>query len=731
MFRSYPLSKIAIALALAAAAPGLSATSQERQAQQIMDQIPLYFEANRGQVDSRVLYLSRSPEHTLFLTVDEAVLKVSSGALRMSLVNANPAPEVAPLDALESHGAYFVGKSENWLPRVEHYGKVRYSEVYPGVDLVFYGHGKQIEHDFVVAPGTDPRVIRFRLDGAGEFGIGDDGALEMRIGESRMRFSAPYSYVESEGRRIEVASRFERLAANEFGFAVGAYDRSKTLVIDPVLSYSSYLGGSNFEVIRDVVIDSAGFIILAGETVSEDFPTNGPGLQPLGGQQINGFVTKLNPFAGAGQGLIFSGHFGGFQNETVNAMKIDSQDNLYVVGMTLAGDFPTTGNAVQAEQPSRDQNGYLVKFNLDADPALLYGTYLGGDARDVAFGLAVEADHRAYVTGFSASGDFPLTATPLQPAHRGAGDAFFTLVDTDGGGLIYSSYLGGTNTDFGLDVAVASEGAAFVTGFTNSGDFPINENPYQPGQQGKGDAFLTRIDWQKEGLEGLGYSSHLGGSDLEYGQALVKDPEGSLHVLGYTLSEDFPTTAAAIQSSNEGNADVFLLTIDPTKPFGEGLLYGTYFGGSGADVPYQMEFDSTGSLVITGYTMSSDMPVTGDYYSSSYSGLVDAFFAVIDPKKPAGEGLRCSSFLGGSLEDVAWGMTVDALDNFYLVGQTRSRDFPVTDNSFQNQKPGGLSGFVSKFGPCASPGGEPASAAGPRRMGGAGQGRPSRAGGSR
>jgi hypothetical protein len=503
-----------------------------------------------------------------------------------------------------------------------------------------------------------------------------------------------------------------------------------------VLSYSTYFGGSDYEVVRDVAINSQGFMVLVGETISEDFPTNGPPLQPEGGTQINGFVTVLDPFAGAGQGLAFSGHFGGFQDETVNRMKLDFDGSIYVVGMTLSGDFPTTDNAVQATKPepidgettTSSDNAYLVKFNLDRDPIMQYSTYLGGVGRDVAYGLAVENNDRAYVTGYTDSDHFPLTPNPMQEFMRGGGDMFFTLVDTVGGGLIYSSYLGGTSSDLGTDVAVDTEGVAYVTGFTNSDDYPINENPYQGQLQGQGDAFLTRVDWQEDGLAGLGYSTYIGGSDLDYGLGLLKSADGNYEVLGYTLSEDYPTTAAAIQSANAGNADVFLTTMDPRKAGGEGLLYSTYYGGSGGDVPYRMVWDSAGMLVLAGYTLSGDLPIVGDYYNQAYSGLTDAFFARIDPKAPAGGGLKCSSFFGGSLQDVAWSMTLDNLDNIYLVGQTRSPDFPVTDNAFNNQRPGILSGFASKFGPCAEPGEQPATA-GPRRTGGTGQGRPTRGGG--
>ena len=734
MFQSLIAASLALCVMLPAAfasedRPAESAAQLQR-AQSVIDQLPLYFEINRGQFDQRVRFFSRSPGHALFLTGSEAVLTVGRNALAIGLKQANPEPAVEGLDRLRSFSSYFIGKPENWRERVEHYSKVRYRGVYPGIDLVYYGQGQRLEHDFVVSPGADPSHIRMLFRGATALRIDDAGDLVVGLGESELRFSAPYSYTESSaGERREVASRFVLKDEREVGFALGDYNARETLVIDPVLLYGTFIGGSNVEIAKAVAVDEAGHIYVTGITVSPDYPTFGVGLQPGGGDELNAFLMKLDPLATAGRGLLYSGYFGGVRDEEPFAIRLDAERNVYIVGATMSGDFPTTPNAVQPTRDTIDVNGFLVKFNVErTENLMLYGTYLAGKDKDVAYNVRVDQTQKAYVVGRAFGEDFPLSADPLQPAGRGGGDAFFSLIDTVGGGLIYSTLLGGTSTDWAADIVIANADSVFITGFTASNDFPVKQNPYGPNPFGRGDAFLTRIDWRVPGLEGLGYSGYLGGSDLDVAQNLVLDPSGVLHIGGYTLSKDFPTTAAAVQRTNAGDADIFIATLDTTKAGGEGLLFSTYIGGSNADVPYMMRMDSTGGLVTAGYTLSDDFPIVGDSFDDTYSSLDDGVFLRIDPSKPANEVFTCSSYLGGDNSDIGWGMTLDDADNLYITGSTVSDDFPVSQNAFTGKKPGIVSGFVSKISPCA-PAGNAGVTTVPRRVGSSPISRKSRAGG--
>jgi hypothetical protein len=322
---------------------------------------------------------------------------------------------------------------------------------------------------------------------------------------------------------------------------------------------------------------------------------------------------------------------------------------------------------------------------------------------DAAYGLAIENNGRVHVVGYSDSTDgFPISAAPYQATMRGTGDAFYTVLDTvQGGAPVYSTFFGGDDTESANAVALAPDGTAVLTGWTSSTDFPTGWfAPYQANQQGRGDAFVTRLDSRLPGLDALRYSSYLGGGDLDVGQSLVVDASGRVHVGGYTFSENFPTTAAAIQSANSGLTDLFVTTLDLAKEGGEGLVFSTYIGGSETDVPYRVVMDSAGGLVMTGYTYSDDFPVAGDLYSDTFGGLTDAMFLRLDPDKPAGEVLTCSSYFGGSELEVGWAVGLDSLDNIYLVGSTSSDVFPVTENAYAGTKPGWQSAFIAKLGPC-------------------------------
>ncbi len=720
-------------LAMIMACAAVAGATTEQRARELFEELPLRFEPNLGQWSEQVRFVSRSPYSTVLLTDDGAVVKSAPGrAIRIRLAGASKPRAAEGIEELPSSSSYFLGnRPEDWKPLVPHFRRVRFEEVYPGVDVVYYGNGQQLEHDFLVAPGAEPGLIRLRFEGADALWIAADGSLVVKSGDAEIRLTAPYAYqMDGEGNRVRVAARFVKAGEFTARFEVGEYDASRELVIDPVLMYSSYFSGTYLEEAFLVAVDAMGRIWIAGQSASDDFPTNGAGLQPGGGGQINAFLTVLDPFAGAGRGLIYSSYFGGKRNEAPTAMVFDAAGNVYLTGWTFSPDFPTTDNALEFSTGTASRNAFVVKFNIDADPKMLFSTYLGGDKTDVPLALAVDSQQRAYVAGFTDSQDFPMSGDTMQPFHRGDGDGFFSIIDTVAGGLVYSTHLGGTKGDWISAVAIAAPGTVYVTGLTASDDFPITGAPYQGQHSGRGDAFLTRIDWTKPGLEALGYSTYFGGSDLDEAQAILPAPSGGYYLLGYTLSEDLPVTAAAVQKKNAGSTDIFVAQLDPSRPRGEGLLYSTYIGGSGSEVAYQMSMDSAGGLVMAGYTLSEDFPIVGDYFDDTPNGNVDAFFLRLDPNAPNGTGLTCSSLIGGAEPDVAWAVAVDSQDNMYIAGGTLSKDFPVTPNAFLRIHRATKSAFVMKFGPCgpATVSGTPVPR-GARRIAPKGDTRPSRGGG--
>jgi photosystem II stability/assembly factor-like uncharacterized protein len=468
--------------------------------------LPLSFEANQGQTDSSVRFISRAGGQILFLTSTEAVLslrgrdrtvhpdrtapliephedrhsKVGSNpsVLRMKLLGANPSPRVTGVDEMPGKSNYFIGNDpQKWQTNVSNYAKVKYEQVYPGVDLVYYGNQSQLEYDLIVAPGGDPRRIRLAFEGAEKVRIDEHGDLILSTPLGQVLQHKPFAYQEVGGKKEPVVAQYAKLGPNHIGFKVTRYDSAKPLVIDPVLAYSTYLGGSRGDTGNSIAVDSAGNAYITGSTSSLDFPTASP-LQP--NQNIAGcclgdvFVTKLNA---AGTALIYSTYIGGGALDQSNGIAVDPFGNAYITGTTDSIDFPTA-NAFRPNHTGIFSDAFVVKLTF-AGSAFVYSTYLGGNRHDAATSIAADASGNAYVTGSTGSADFP-TSHPLQPNLIGSGpDIFITKFDATGTSLVYSTYLGGVGGETGNGIAVDVAGNAYIAGTTSSPDFPL-VNPVQP-----------------------------------------------------------------------------------------------------------------------------------------------------------------------------------------------------------------------------------------------------------
>ena len=431
----------------------------------------------------------------------------------MKLVGANPAPQLTGSDELPGKSNYFIGNDPaKWRTNVPNYAKVKYADVYPGIDLAYYGNQRQLEYDFVVSPGADPQSIRLAFDGDEKQRIDDHGdlALEAKGGEIRMH--RPVVFQQIDGSRRNIAANFVLRSGREVGFEIARYDATKPLIIDPVLSYSTYLGGSSGDLGYGIAVDSSGNAYVTGGTTSVDFPTANAFQSALGGPSIVGhaFVTKLNA---AGSAVVYSTYLGGSGGEFGYGIAVDSSGNAYVTGSTESTNFPTA-NAFQAAKRGSG-NAFLTKLN-PAGSALVYSTYLGGTNFDAGRGIAVDSSGSAYVTGFTASPDFP-TANAFQAAYGGyLSNAFVTKFNATGSALLYSTYLGGNRGgdygDWGIGIAVDSSGNAYLTGYASSPDFPI-VNAFQTANnccdgEYTGDAFVTKLNPGGSAV----YSTHLGGS---------------------------------------------------------------------------------------------------------------------------------------------------------------------------------------------------------------------------
>ncbi len=672
-------------------------------------QLPLFFEANRGQADSSVKFLSRGRGYTLFLTTGEAILSLRepeegtqsrsstvapdaqserSTVLRMKLAGANPEPQVTGLEELPGKSNYFQGNDPGkWLTQVPHYARVKYEEVYPGIDLVYYGtNQQQLEYDFVVAPGADPQSIRRRIEGAAAMTLDEEGTLLLQTGGGEVAWQAPLIYQELGGSRKAVDGGYLLLAENQVAFSVGKYDAGKPLVIDPTLNYATYLGGSNADSGTHIAADSSGNAYVTGTTSSSaDFPTLNPAQGTFGGGSTDIFVTKLNA---EGTALIYSTFLGGSNNEfSGGGIAVDDSGSAYITGTTASTNFPTL-NPPQGSL-SGLQDAFVTKLSA-AGSSLVYSTYLGGsgsveNGRDIA----VDDSGEAYVTGFTDSNNFP-TISPFQNVNGGGRDAFVTKLNANGTALVYSTYLGGSGDDGGEGIAVDTSGSAFVTGDTSSTTtFPTSDTAPQQSLKGSQDAFVTKLSADGTALV---FSTYLGGTDVDRGQGIAVDIFGNAYVTGITSSLDFPTLNP-VQATLGGGVDAFVTKLNLN---GTALEYSTYLGGSSNETGTEniaIAVDASASAYVAGTTASTDFPIANEL-QASLAGACDAF---VTRYSTDGAALAFSTYLGGAGCDQGGNIALDASGFAYVTGDTASTNFPTTESPLQGSLSGVSDAFVAKI----------------------------------
>jgi len=726
----------------------------------------MFFEANQGQTDSRVKFLSRGHGYGLFLTANDAVLSLqrssgvearrttsppASNVIRMRLTGSNSAARVSGAELLPGKSNYLIGNDPSkWRRNIAQYARVNYESVYPGVDLTYYGNQGQLEYDFRVAPGADPNKVALTFEGAST--RLDAGDLVLSTSNGDVRFHSPYIYQLVGSTKKTVEGSFRQLSNNKIGFQIGDYDHSRELVIDPALTYFTYLGGSGTESNVKVAVDAGLNIYMAGSTDSAtDFPvTTGP---PFAGGTADVFIAKLNPAIPAPQSqLIYATYLGGNGADDLAGLAVEPGGQAYVAGTTTSTNFPTTSTAFQTS--ATGTHGFVTK--LDADGGLTlptaYSTYLAGNGADRVTGLAIDTRGRAFVTGTTTSTNsaagFPATPGGFQLSSLATNQFFATKLDTNqnvsgAATMLYSTYFGGANPIDGQitggGIAIDNGGNMYITGATNFlfdpnavNDNPRTNFPILNAQQAcldqapavtacdlnrtALDAFVAKINPNRTGTVGLIYSTYLGGSSDDTGLGVAADGLSNAYVTGKTLSSDWtpPASPGPFQSAFAGSGvnigDAFVAKIgnpngtSPTYP----LTYFTYLGGSGDDVGQAIAVDSVQAAHVVGTTGSPDLPVFDPLQDQlTFGGATDAFVAQIITTasgKAAGDYV---TFLGGNAVDRGLGIVIDVNNTAYVTGETQSSNFPRPDAPpapvpFQSNLSGPQDAFLARIGEISS-----------------------------
>jgi len=719
-----------LTFALAAAAAAQAAGS--------FGNLPLYFEAGSP---AGFTAQGRDAQFSIGATGAQLVLHKDglTRTVQLQFTGANSQAQVRGDGVLSGTINHLTGSQPaQWRTGIPTFARVQVAEVYPGISLLYYGNQQRLEYDFTVAPGASPEAITLHFTGADRIALNAQGGLVLHLGQDEILQPAPFIYQTVEGVRREISGGYKLLGAHEVAFTVGRYNPSLPLVIDPVLAYSTYFGGTLVEAAWSVAVDAAdGSVFLAGQTLSkkaisntkyanDDFNTSSPFSTPgavqedFGGGKItgDGFVARFDQ---TGTNLIYLTYLGGSADDFVSSVTVDTNGNAFMTGFTDSPDFPTA-NALYPQisgvinQKTKAYPGDAFIAQLDASGSnLVYSTYLGGAGLDVANSIALDASGNAYVAGTTTSSNFPTlnpvvfrlagSTNPVLNQLAGTNNAFVTELSAGGSNLIFSTYLGGKNYDVAEGVAVDSGGNIYVTGFTLSTNFPttnalsaaLNQNVKDKNKSVPYDGFVSQLE---PGGSHLVYSTYLGGTNNDVAYKIACDTDGNAYVTGFSGSPDFPNTTTNVlglysmvssNKNNSGDVDAFLTKLDPAGA----VIYSAFFGGKKGDISYGVAVDPLGNAFVTGTTFSNDFPTnnTADALRTKLSGSSDLFVTGFNTNASA---LIYSGYFGGKSSDSGYGIAVDSASSVYLTGQSSSKDFTLT-NDFQPFRNGQRDAILTKI----------------------------------
>ncbi len=693
MFRFFPIALFCGAALLSAAGrPSSPATVTQGRA--ALARLPLHFETNQGQFPGDVRYAARASGYSLLLTDSGPSLRSGNARpVTITLLDSNRSPVIRPLNPLAARTDYFVGRRDTWHTGIASYGRIQYSSVYPGVDVIYYGSQGQLEYDFVLRPGADPRAIRMRFSGAIGLAITPQGDVTFGTPAGTVTQKRPVIYQQdpATGARRVVKGQYVLLAKGTVGLRIEGYDRKRTLVIDPVLVYSTYMGGSNTDRINAVKLDPNGLLYVVGQTNTNggsvsfvgDMPAVGNYYQPNSNGITDAFLAVIDTTGANGDyGLVYFSYLGGSSTDVANSLQLDPQGNVYIVGTTNSTDFPVVGNSIQTTGAATTTSAYvaIISPQIAGSGGLLYTTYLGGTGGNTqGNGIDLDASGNVYVIGTTKASDFPVTPSAYAGVIFGTQDAFLCKFNPGNASLLYSTFLGGELDDWGVSILVnRSTNLVYFAANTVSAEFPLGPNAYQINRKGPADGVVGVMDFSQSGTASLVYDTYFGGSDNDAIQAMQFDNSGNLMIAGYSLSVDFPITGDALQVRNAGNGDAFVSILNIANPTGKFVLYSTYIGGSDGEVAYGLAIDAAGFVYVSGYTLSADFPATSDTLQPWGSGI-DLF---VTKFKPGVSPATFSTYFGGATVSSPTGMLVGPDGRIYVVGWTTGL-LPLTGNAYQ------------------------------------------------
>ncbi len=699
-------------------------TSDQSHILQARHNAPLLFIENVGQFDPRARFQVRGDSVTLWLAEEGLWITMvkpptprsfptlgggglpapwmgegeGGGAgvhLKLSFLGANPQPRLEPFHRLHTHVSYFSGNDPTrWHADVPVWGGVRYVGLYPGMDLEVGGDLRGLR--LIAHPGAALSAVRLRVEGAAAVAVDGD---HIRLSTALGPIALP-PFLTGDGALLQPVLTDGLISLVASPSPVSPPSAAlRPLLSGPMnLLYSTYLGGSNGEAGRGIVVDASGTAYITGYTYSADFPTTPGAFQTTCGGGCppfisDGFVAKINP-AGNGQAdLIYATFLGGSQMDQGLGIAVDSSGQVYVTGFTRSPDFPITMGTCSGDMYD---DVFVTKLNAQGS-ALVYSRCLTGTYYEAGNGITLDGSGAAYITGFTQSPNFPVTPGAFQTTYAGNQDAFVAKLASDGT-LVYATFLGGNAPDNGQAIALDTTGAAMVTGNTWSANFPTTSGVVQPTcascSVGQPDAFVAGLNAPGSGLV---YSTFLGGNSEDVGMGIAVNPDGEVHVTGYSLSSNFPTTPGAFQPTSGGGYDAFVTRLNAS---GSALIYSTYLGGDNSDGGYAIALDASNNAYVTGFTRSAGFPITPGAFQTTHGGGLcagspcnDAFLTRLNASGTAP--LLYSTYLGGDNADTGWGVALQGSGIAYLSGEARSLNFPVTSGAYDPSHNGGADAFMS------------------------------------